>query len=107
MIPINEFLDIAGISPITAPGCELLSFHVNEKITVSGILSNGAHYSTETKSVRSQNATLERWQYRKYPRCAFTEHGPLPHTIPHMWDEMREKRRPVDCVSREWIGGCQ
>ena len=23
MIPINEFLDIAGISPIPAPGCEL------------------------------------------------------------------------------------
>ncbi len=48
-IPINEFLDITGISPITAPGCEL-SFDVNEKITLSGILPNGEYYSTEIKS---------------------------------------------------------
>ncbi len=48
-IPRNEFLDLTGISTITAPGCEL-SFDVNEKVRLSGTLPNGEHYSTEIKS---------------------------------------------------------
>ena len=48
-IPKNEFLDITGISTITAPGCEL-GFDVNETIRLSGVLPNGKPYSTEIKS---------------------------------------------------------
>lgn len=48
-IPENEFYDITGISTITAPGCEV-SFDVNEKIALSGILPSGAQYETEIKS---------------------------------------------------------
>jgi len=48
-IPRNEFLDITGISAITAPGCEL-GFDVNETIRLSGVLPNGKQYSTEIKS---------------------------------------------------------
>jgi len=48
-VPENEFLDITGISTITAPGCEI-SFDANEKVTLSGILPNGARYETEIKS---------------------------------------------------------
>ena len=48
-IPRNEFLDITGISAITAPGCEI-GFDVNETISLSGVLPNGKQYSTEIKS---------------------------------------------------------
>ena len=48
-IPKNEFFDITGIHPITSPGCEL-SFEVNEKISLSGNLPDGSHYSTVIKS---------------------------------------------------------
>ena len=33
--------------------------------------------------------------------------GMLPHTILDLWDELREMRRPADCVSRECIIGGQ
>lgn len=47
----------------------------------------------EVRRLRSQNATLKRGQHRKYPPFGFIEHGALLHAIPHMWDEMRERRR--------------
>jgi hypothetical protein len=45
-----------------------------------------------------------RLQWRKVKRrVRFPKLGMLPHAILDLRDEMRDKRRPVDCVSREWI----
>ena len=38
-------------------------------------------------------------------RVRFPKLGALRHGILDLRDEMREKRRPVDCVSRKWVGG--
>jgi len=47
-----------------------------------------------------------RLQWRKVKRrVRFPKLGALPHTILDLRDEMRERRRPADCVSRKWIGG--
>ncbi len=46
-----------------------------------------------------------RLQWRKVKRrVSFPKLGALVHAILDMRDEMREKRRPVDCVSSKWIG---
>jgi len=45
-----------------------------------------------------------RLQWRKVKRrVRFPKLGMLPHAILDVRDEMRDKRRPVDFVSREWI----
>jgi len=46
------------------------------------------------------NRDEKRWRRIRLPKLAA-----LLHTILDMRDEMREKRRPVDCVSSKWIGG--
>jgi len=49
-----------------------------------------------------------RLQWRKLKRrVRFSKLGASHHAILDLRDEMREKRRPADCVGREWIGGCQ
>jgi hypothetical protein len=57
------------------------------------------------------NRDEQRWrwlQWRKLKRLGrFPKLGALLHAILDLRDEMRERRRPADCVSREWIGGCQ
>ena len=40
-------------------------------------------------------------------RLRFPKLGEFRHLILDLRDEMRERRRPADCVSREWIGGQQ
>jgi len=40
-------------------------------------------------------------------RGRFPKLGALRHAMLDLRDEMRERRRSADCVSREWIGGCQ
>ena len=56
------------------------------------------------------NRDEQRWQrlqWRKLKRrVRFPELGALPHAILDLRDEMRERRRPADCVSSEWIGEC-
>jgi hypothetical protein len=51
----------------------------------------------------------QRWrllQWRKLKRqVRFPKLGALRHDILDLRDEMRERRRPVDCVSSKWIGG--
>jgi len=50
----------------------------------------------------------QRLQRRKLKRrVRFPKLGALCHAILDLRDEMREKRRPVDCVSSKWIGGQQ
>jgi hypothetical protein len=55
------------------------------------------------------NYDEQRWQrlqWRKVKRrVRFPKLGALHHVILDLRDEMRERRRPADCVSREWIGG--
>jgi len=55
------------------------------------------------------NQNEHRWrrlQWRKLEqRGRSPKLGTLPHVILDLWDDMRERRRPVDCVSRKWIGG--
>ena len=46
-----------------------------------------------------------RRQLRKRKRrLRFPELGDLRHLILDLRDEMRERRRPADCVGRKWIG---
>jgi len=45
-----------------------------------------------------------RWRKLKR-RVRFPKLGALRHTILDLRDEMRERRRPADCVSRKWKGG--
>jgi len=49
------------------------------------------------------NRYEQRWrwlQWRKLKRrVRFPKLGALPHAVLDLRDEMREKRRPVDCVS--------
>ena len=56
------------------------------------------------------NSDERRWrrlQWRKVKRrVRFPKLGALPHAILDLRDEMRERRRPADCVSSKWIGGC-
>ncbi len=55
------------------------------------------------------NRDEQRWrllQWRKLKwRVRFPKLGALRHAILDLRDEMRERRRPVDCVSSKWIGG--
>jgi hypothetical protein len=44
------------------------------------------------------------WQKLKR-RLRFPKLGALVHAVLDLRDELRERRRPADCVSREWIGG--
>jgi len=57
------------------------------------------------------NHDEQRWQrlqLRKVKRrVRFPKLGALSHALLDMRDEMRERRRPADCVSRERIGGQQ
>jgi len=55
----------------------------------------------------NQDEQLWRWlQWRKLKRrVRFPKLGALPHAILDLRDEMRENRRPADCVNRKWIGG--
>jgi len=47
-----------------------------------------------------------RLQWRKVKRrVRFPKLGALSHAILDLRDEMRERYKPADCVSREWIGG--
>ncbi|NVM20716.1 MAG: hypothetical protein HWN68_02915 [Desulfobacterales bacterium] len=48
------------------------------------------------------NRDEKRWRRIKLPKL-----GALSHALLDIRDEMRERRRSADCVSREWIGGCQ
>ena len=46
-----------------------------------------------------------RLQWRKLKRrVRFTKLGALSHAMLDLRDEMRERRRPVDCIGRKWIG---
>lgn len=44
------------------------------------------------------------WRKKKR-RLRFARLGELRHLMLDLRDEMRERRRPADCVSRKWIGG--
>jgi hypothetical protein len=49
-----------------------------------------------------------RLQWRKVKRrVRFPKLVALSHAILDLLDVMRERRKPADCVSREWIGGQQ
>jgi len=48
------------------------------------------------------NRDEERWRRLRFPKL-----GALLHAILDLRDDLRERRRPADCVSREWIGGQQ
>ena len=54
------------------------------------------------------NSDERRWrqlQWRKLKqRIKFPKLVALPHVILDLLDEMRERRRPADYVSRKWIG---
>jgi len=55
------------------------------------------------------NHDEQRWQrlqWRKLKRrVRFPKLGALLHAILDLRDEMRERRRPADCISRKLIGG--
>jgi len=55
------------------------------------------------------NHDEQRWQrlqWRKLQRrVRFPKLGALRHVILDLREKMREKRRPIDCVSRKLIGG--
>ena len=55
------------------------------------------------------NRDEQRWRWLQWRmlkrRVRFSKLGALPHAVLDLRDEMREKRRPVDCVSSKWIGG--
>jgi len=55
------------------------------------------------------NHDEQRWQrlqwWKVKRRVKFPKLGALHHAILDLRDEMCERRRPADCVSREWIGG--
>jgi len=57
------------------------------------------------------NRDEQRWrrlQWRKLKRrVRFPKLAALSHAILDLRDEMREKQRPVDCVSSKWIEGQQ
>jgi hypothetical protein len=54
------------------------------------------------------NRDEQRWrwlQWRKLKRrVRSTKLGALSHAMLDLRDEMRERRRPVDCIGRKWIG---
>jgi hypothetical protein len=54
------------------------------------------------------NSDEQHWhrlQWRKVKRrVRFPKLGALPHAMLDLLDELREKRRPADCVSRKRIG---
>jgi len=55
------------------------------------------------------NRDEERWrrlQWRKLMRrVRFPKLGALSHTILDLRDEIRERRRPKDCISHRWLEG--
>ena len=53
-----------------------------------------------------QRWRLLQWRMLKR-RIRFLKLGALSHAILDLRDEMRERRRPADCVSSKWIGGQQ
>ncbi len=57
------------------------------------------------------NCDEQRWRLlqrrKRKRRLRFPKLGEFRHLILDLRDEMRERRRPADCVSREWIGGQQ
>ncbi len=65
----------------------------------------------DQKVIGQFNRDEQRWrvlEWRKLKRrVRFPKLGALRHDILDLRDEMRERGRPADCVSREWIGGQQ
>ena len=57
------------------------------------------------------NRAEQRWrrlQWRKLKRrVRFPKLGALSHAMLDLRDEMRERHRPKDCISRKWLGGQQ
>lgn len=53
------------------------------------------------------NSAEQRWrqlQWRKVKRrVRFPKLGGLPHALLDLRDEIREKRRPADCISHRWL----